>query len=341
MRCRGVERRLDECHPKRWGVERDRRYCSQYSRSAAVVCLPRSTTTSTTTTTTTTTTTPKPPTTTKTTTTTTTRPITQTPKPTTQTPKPTTQTPKPTTQTPKPTTKELSNSVNSIPNENIRSTNNPTIENIDEDNGRNEVIERYSNRSSVVFVDDDDDIVDDNREEDDQDDADLEKVDNVIQSVLESSNPRRSRLQYDAEWSESRRTREREAIPQTREPPTTTTKSTTRAPLDPNKHDDEVYAMDLPPRRWRKDPLLKCWVLLTIREEILIAKPGDRPKRISKEEYYQRRREEIMRQKGEEYIPNEVNRSPLNDASGRGRGNTAHNRIDTVRNPTTTTTVSV
>ena len=187
-----------------------------------------------------------------------------------------------------------------------------------------------------MFVDDDDDIVDDNGEEDDQDDADLEKVDNVIQSVLESSNPRRSRLQYDAEWSESRRTREREAIPQTRPTP-----PTTRAPLNPNRYDDEVYAMDLPPRRWRKDPLLKCWVLLTIREEILIAKPGDRPKRISKEEYYQRRREEIMQQKGEEYIPNEVNRSPLNDASGRGRGNTAHNRIDTVRNPTTTTTVSV
>lgn len=162
--------------------------------------------------------------------------------------------------------------------------------------------------------------------------------------MIESNSGQRSRLQYDAEWSEARRTKDREINPTTSsttraKPRTSTSKplatvnnklvktresvrtslATTQAvPVPtPDRYADEVYAIDLPMRRWRKDPLLKCWVLLTVRGKILIAKPGERPKRITKEKYYLRRRKEIIAQRGENDILNEITRSPPNDQIAR------------------------
>lgn len=332
LRCRGRESRLDQCYPRQWGIERDQRYCSGYSRSAAVVCLPHSTTTSTTTTSTTTTTPST--TTTKTTTTTTAKQTTQSTK--------------------KSTVASVDLDIdNIIPTS--RAIN--AIEHIEDEDEEetHTVFERYSN-NSIIFDDKDGDDIDDDdddnqdyeSDEDNAEDAD----DNAIQSAAGSrSQPRRSHLQFDAEWTETRRTKDRDDIttasPLKKSTSTsrpTTTKEHTRAaapaPVGPNRYDEEVYSINLPSRRWIKDPLLQCWVLLTYREEILIAKPGERPSRITKEEYYKKRRTEIIKQKGEENIPNEITRSPLNDASGSHSGNTGNNQIvDRGRVPTSTTKV--
>lgn len=329
LRCRGRESRLDQCHPRQWGIERDQRYCSGYSRSAAVVCLPHSTTTSTTTPSTTTT---------KTTTTTTAKQTTQ-------------------------TTKKSTVAIVDLAINNIIPTSRAinAIERI-EDEDKEEthtVIERYSN-NSIIFDDKDEDDIDDDDNQDyesDEDDA-KDADDNEIQSTAGSrSQPRRSHLQYDAEYTETRRTKDRDVITtasplkestSTSRPTTTKENDVTAAPapVGPNRYDEEVYSINLPSRQWIKDPLLKCWVLLTYREEILIAKPGQRPSRITKEEYYKKRRTEIIKQKGEENIPNEITRSPLNDASGSHSGNTENNQIvdrgripaTTTKRPTTTTT---
>lgn len=336
LRCRGRESRLDQCHPRQWGIERDQRYCSGYSRSAAVVCLPHSTTTSTTTPSTTTTTPST--TTTKTTTTTTAKQTTQ-------------------------TTKKSTVAIVDLAINNIIPTSRAinAIERI-EDEDKEEthtVIERYSN-NSIIFDDKDGDDIDDNDNQDyesDEDDA-KDADDNEIQSTAGSrSQPRRSHLQYDAEYTETRRTKDRDVITTAsplKESTSTSRPTTTKendvaaapAPVGPNRYDEEVYSINLPSRQWIKDPLLKCWVLLTYREEILIAKPGQRPSRITKEEYYKKRRTEIIKQKGEENIPNEITRSPLNDASGSHSGNTENNQIvdrgripaTTTKRPTTTTT---
>lgn len=325
MRCRGRESRLDQCHPRQWGIERDQRYCSGYSRSAAVVCLPHSTTTSTTTPSTTTT---------KTTTTTTAKQTTQSTK--------------------KSTVASVGLAVDNII---------PTRRAIDaiEHNGDKEeekeeetktVVERYSN-NTIIFDDKDRDDIDNDDQDYESDEEDAEDTnENAIQSTARSrSQPRRSHLQFDAEWSETRRTKDRDVITtasplkeSTSTSRPTTTKEHSRAaapaPVGPNRYDEEVYSISLPSRRWIKDPLLNCWVLLTYREEILIAKPGQRPSRITKEEYYKKRRAEIIKQRGEETIPNEINRSPLNDASGSRTGNTGNNQIvDRGRVPTTTTKV--
>lgn len=336
LRCRGRESRLDQCHPRQWGIERDQRYCSGYSRSAAVVCLPHSTTTSTTTPSTTTTTPST--TTTKTTTTTTAKQTTQ-------------------------TTKKSTVAIVDLAINNIIPTSRAinAIERI-EDEDKEEthtVIERYSN-NSIIFDDKDEDDIDDDDNQDyesDEDDA-KDADDNEIQSTAGSrSQPRRSHLQYDAEYTETRRTKDRDVITTAsplKESTSTSRPTTTKendvaaapAPVGPNRYDEEVYSINLPSRQWIKDPLLKCWVLLTYREEILIAKPGQRPSRITKEEYYKKRRTEIIKQKGEENIPNEITRSPLNDASGSHSGNTENNQIvdrgripaTTTKRPTTTTT---
>lgn len=336
LRCRGRESRLDQCHPRQWGIERDQRYCSGYSRSAAVVCLPHSTTTSTTTPSTTTTTPST--TTTKTTTTTTAKQTTQ-------------------------TTKKSTVAIVDLAINNIIPTSRAinAIERI-EDEDKEEthtVIERYSN-NSIIFDDKDEDDIDDDDNQDyesDEDDA-KDADDNAIQSTAGSrSQPRRSHLQYDAEYTETRRTKDRDVITTAsplKESTSTSRPTTTKendvaaapAPVGPNRYDEEVYSINLPSRQWIKDPLLKCWVLLTYREEILIAKPGQRPSRITKEEYYKKRRTEIIKQKGEENIPNEITRSPLNDASGSHSGNTENNQIvdrgripaTTTKRPTTTTT---
>lgn len=330
LRCRGRESRLDQCHPRQWGIERDQRYCSGYSRSAAVVCLPHSTTTSTTTPSTTTTTPST--TTTKTTTTTTAKQTTQ-------------------------TTKTSIVAIVDLAINNIIPTSRAinAIERI-EDEDKEEthtVIERYSN-NSIIFDDKDEDDIDDDDNQDyesDEDDA-KDADDNAIQSTAGSrSQPRRSHLQYDAEYTETRRTKDRDVITTAsplKESTSTSRPTTTKendvaaapAPVGPNRYDEEVYSINLPSRRWIKDPLLKCWVLLTYREEILIAKPGQRPSRITKEEYYKKRRTEIIKQKGEGNIPNEITRSPLNDASGSHSGNTENNQIvDRGRIPATTTKV--
>lgn len=336
LRCRGRESRLDQCHPRQWGIERDQRYCSGYSRSAAVVCLPHSTTTSTTTPSTTTTTPST--TTTKTTTTTTAKQTTQ-------------------------TTKKSTVAIVDLAINNIIPTSRAinAIERI-EDEDKEEthtVIERYSN-NSIIFDDKDEDDIDDDDNQDyesDEDDA-KDADDNEIQSTAGSrSQPRRSHLQYDAEYTETRRTKDRDVITTAsplKESTSTSRPTTTKendvaaapAPVGPNRYDEEVYSINLPSRQWIKDPLLKCWVLLTYREEILIAKPGQRPSRITKEEYYKKRRTEIIKQKGEGNIPNEITRSPLNDASGSHSGNTENNQIvdrgripaTTTKRPTTTTT---
>lgn len=323
LRCRGRESRLDQCHPRQWGIERDQRYCSGYSRSAAVVCLPHSTTTSTTTPSTTTT---------KTTTTTTAKQTTQSTK--------------------KSTVASVGLAVNNIIP--TRRAIDAIEHNRDKEEEKEEetktVVERYSN-NTIIFDDKDrDDIDNDDQDyESDEEDAD-DTNENAIQSTARSrSQPRRSHLQFDAEWSETRRTKDRDVITtasplkeSTSTSRPTTTKEHSRAaapaPVGPNRYDEEVYSISLPSRRWIKDPLLKCWVLLTYREEILIAKPGQRPSRITKEEYYKKRRAEIIKQRGEENIPNEINRSPLNDASGSRTGNTGNNQIvDRGRVPTTTT----
>lgn len=336
LRCRGRESRLDQCHPRQWGIERDQRYCSGYSRSAAVVCLPHSTTTSTTTPSTTTTTPST--TTTKTTTTTTAKQTTQ-------------------------TTKKSTVAIVDLAINNIIPTSRAinAIERI-EDEDKEEthtVIERYSNNSIIFDDKDEDDIDDDDNQDYESDEDDAKDADgNAIQSTAGSrSQPRRSHLQYDAEYTETRRTKDRDVITtasplkestSTSRPTTTKENDVTAAPapVGPNRYDEEVYSINLPSRQWIKDPLLKCWVLLTYREEILIAKPGQRPSRITKEEYYKKRRTEIIKQKGEENIPNEITRSPLNDASGSHSGNTENNQIvdrgripaTTTKRPTTTTT---
>lgn len=329
LRCRGRESRLDQCHPRQWGIERDQRYCSGYSRSAAVVCLPHSTTTSTTTPSTTTT---------KTTTTTTAKQTTQ-------------------------TTKKSTVAIVDLAINNIIPTSRAinAIERI-EDEDKEEthtVIERYSNNSIIFDDKDEDDIDDDDNQDYESDEDDAKDADgNAIQSTAGSrSQPRRSHLQYDAEYTETRRTKDRDVITTAsplKESTSTSRPTTTKendvaaapAPVGPNRYDEEVYSINLPSRQWIKDPLLKCWVLLTYREEILIAKPGQRPSRITKEEYYKKRRTEIIKQKGEGNIPNEITRSPLNDASGSHSGNTENNQIvdrgripaTTTKRPTTTTT---
>lgn len=326
LRCRGRESRLDQCHPRQWGIERDQRYCSGYSRSAAVVCLPHSTTTSTTTPSTTTT---------KTTTTTTAKQTTQSTK--------------------KSTITSVGLAVdNIIPTSRaIDAIEHSRDKEEEKDEETKTVVERYSN-NTIIFDDKDRDDIDNNDDQDyesDEEDAD-DTNENAIQSTARSrSQPRRSHLQFDAEWSETRRTKDRDVITtasplkeSTSTSRPTTTKEHSRAaapaPVGPNRYDEEVYSISLPSRRWTKDPLLKCWVLLTYREEILIAKPGQRPSRITKEEYYKKRRAEIIKQRGEENIPNEINRSPLNDASGSRTGNTGNNQIvDRGRVPTTTTKV--
>lgn len=336
LRCRGRESRLDQCHPRQWGIERDQRYCSGYSRSAAVVCLPHSTTTSTTTPSTTTTTPST--TTTKTTTTTTAKQTTQ-------------------------TTKKSTVAIVDLAINNIIPTSRAinAIERI-EDEDKEEthtVIERYSNNSIIFDDKDEDDIDDDDNQDYESDEDDAKDADgNAIQSTAGSrSQPRRSHLQYDAEYTETRRTKDRDVITTAsplKESTSTSRPTTTKendvaaapAPVGPNRYDEEVYSINLPSRQWIKDPLLKCWVLLTYREEILIAKPGQRPSRITKEEYYKKRRTEIIKQKGEGNIPNEITRSPLNDASGSHSGNTENNQIvdrgripaTTTKRPTTTTT---
>uniref|UniRef100_K1PQV8 protein-lysine 6-oxidase n=1 Tax=Magallana gigas TaxID=29159 RepID=K1PQV8_MAGGI len=323
LRCRGRESRLDQCHPRQWGIERDQRYCSRYSRSAAVVCLPHSTTTSTTTPSTTTT---------KTTTTTTAKQTTQSTK--------------------KSTVASVGLAVNNIIP--TRRAIDAIEHNRDKEEEKEEetktVVERYSN-NTIIFDDKDRDDIDNDDQDYESDEEDAEdNNENAIQSTARSrSQPRRSHLQFDAEWSETRRTKDRDVITtasplkestSTSRPPTTKehSRAAAPAPVGPNRYDEEVYSISLPSRRWTKDPLLKCWVLLTYREEILIAKPGQRPSRITKEEYYKKRRAEIIKQRGEETIPNEINRSPLNDASGSRTGNTGNNQIvDRGRVPTTTT----
>lgn len=325
MRCRGRESRLDQCYPRQWGIERDQRYCSGYSRSAAVVCLPHSTTTSTTTPSTTTT---------KTTTTSTAKQTTQSTK--------------------KSTVASVGLAVNNIIP--TRRAIDAIEHNRDKEEEKEEetktVVERYSN-NTIIFDDKDRDDIDNDDQDYESDEEDAEDTnENAIQSTARSrSQPRRSHLQFDAEWSETRRTKDRDVITtasplkestSTSRPPTTKehSRAAAPAPVGPNRYDEEVYSISLPSRRWTKDPLLKCWVLLTYREEILIAKPGQRPSRITKEEYYKKRRAEIIKQRGEETIPNEINRSPLNDASGSRTGNTGNNEIvDRGRVPTTTTKV--
>ncbi|XP_061194666.1 uncharacterized protein LOC133202807 [Saccostrea echinata] len=306
LRCGGRELRLDKCRPRRWGIDRDERHCQQYSRSAAVVCMPKTITSTSSTTTTTAKTTTK-----SHTTSTTVRPST----------KQITATAKPTTIAPK--TSSVENNI-------------PTVKTIiaaeDIDGGDEEkhtISERYSNRSIIY--------------------AENNGSDNFIPNQI-VTNKRRSRMQYDAEWSDTRRTKDIENSPTTKKPTTTTKKpstttkkpSTTPAAPAPFRYEAEVYSINLPRRRWVKDPLLKCWVLATVRGKILIAKPGRRPKRITKEEYYKRRRTELEAQRGVEDVSNEITRSPLNDAS-KTHGNVENNRIadhvsrKTTRSPTTTT----
>ncbi|XP_062612834.1 uncharacterized protein LOC134274574 isoform X2 [Saccostrea cucullata] len=310
LRCGGRELRLEQCRPRRWGIERDERHCQQYSRSAAVVCMPRAAPSASSSTTTTTKATTKSQTT-STTESPSTKQIAITSKPTTIAPK----------------TLFVENNIPTV----------KTIleEDIDEVNKEKHAIsERYSNRSIIY---------DENNNNE-----------NVIPDPTVTNNRQiRYRLQYDAQWSDTRRTKDIETSPTTKKPSTTTKKpspttkkpptttkkpsSTPAAPAPRFRYEAEVYSINLPMRRWVKDPLLKCWVLATVRGKILIAKPGRRPKRITKEEYYERRRNELEAQRGIEDVSNEITtRSPLNDAS-ETHGNVVNNRIaDPVRRRTTT-----
>jgi hypothetical protein len=51
--------------------------------------------------------------------------------------------------------------------------------------------------------------------------------------------------------------------------------------------------MDLVRGKWLKDEELNMWVMLSRSGMVLIAKPGQRSRKVTEEEYYQIRREEI------------------------------------------------
>ena len=113
-------------------------------------------------------------------------------------------------------------------------------------------------------------------------------------------------LQYDEEWNGIRRTRDyttKPPEPTTLKPTTpkpTTPKPTTPKPTTtttrPNSRESEVH-VDLPVGSWFRDKLLNMWVLLRRNgrgsSRILIATPGERPKKVSRNDYIKLRRRKL------------------------------------------------
>lgn len=122
----------------------------------------------------------------------------------------------------------------------------------------------------------------------------------------------------------------------TPKPTTTTTKRTTTttteaaAPAPVSAYENEVFSVELVTSKWIKDEELNMWVMLSRSGGVSVAKPGQRAVKIDEDEYYQMRREAIIkardRLKADDPSPGQVPAPSTRQLSFGGGGGTIRSR---------------
>lgn len=107
--------------------------------------------------------------------------------------------------------------------------------------------------------------------------------------------------------------------------PTTTTTTEAAAPAPVSAYENEVFSVELVTSKWIKDEELNMWVMLSRSGGVSVAKPGQRAMKIDEDEYYQMRREAIIkardRLKADDPSPGQVPAPSTRQLSfGRGGG---------------------